>query len=89
MLLIETAMETLDWIEEPPISDNALNGNALNLGNISPLLFSNCFSSAASPALREPLFSVPKSKLLFLSDFSYHTEMIVFVHMNTSEYSLI
>ena len=78
MLLIETAMETLDWIEEPAISDNALNGNVLNLGNISPLLYSNCFSSAAFPALREPLFSVPKSKLLFSVGFllSYRNDSV-------------
>ena len=63
MLLIET-LEPLDWIEDPAVSDKALNGNALNLGKIASLLFSNCLSSAF-PALREPLFSVPKSKLLF------------------------
>ena len=89
MLLIETAMETLDWIEEPAISDNALNGNALNLGNISPLLFSNCFSSAASPALGNLCFHCQNLNFSFLSDFSYHTEMIVFFHKNTLGYSLI
>ena len=62
MLLIET-LEPLDWIEDPAVSDKALNGNALNLGKITFLLFSSCLSSAF-PALRESLFSVPKSKLL-------------------------
>ena len=60
ILLIETEFDPLEGIEEPGKSLNALNGNALNLGNTSFLLFSKYFSSAASSALWESLFSVPK-----------------------------
>ena len=77
MLLIET-LEILDKIEEPSISDNALNGNSLNLGNLFfPVLFSKR-SNAASPVFWEPLFSVPKSKLLFSVGFllSYRNDSV-------------
>ena len=77
MLLIET-LETLDRREEPAISDNALNGNSLNLGNIFLPVFFFKRSSAASPVFWEPLFSVPKSKLLFSVGFllSYRNDSV-------------
>ena len=53
MLLMETC-ETLDVREEPVLSDNALNGNSLNLGKITFFLFSKSFCSA-SPVLWDPL----------------------------------